>query len=122
MGADFLEKATPQFEKCWDNGRLDLVTQDLFSRLPTSKSRSFAAVLQGGVLPKKGEKLTIDKLGKTLVVGRGHTELARCEDAAAQLTEAIESNCGLAQGTVDEVHELAGIVEISVCIGRPKSK
>ena len=28
MGADFLEKAAPQFEKCWDKGRLDLVTQE----------------------------------------------------------------------------------------------
>jgi hypothetical protein len=120
MGADFLEKATPQFEKCWDNGRLDLVTQDLFTRLPTSKSRSFAAELQESASLKKGEKLTIDKLGKILVVTRGHTELARCRDAAPELMDAIEANFGLAQGTVDEVHELAGIVEISVCIARPK--
>jgi hypothetical protein len=120
MGADFLEKATPQFKKCWDNGRLDLVTQDLFTRLPTSKSRSFAAGLQAAASRKKGEKLTIDKLGEVLVVSRGHTELARCEDAAPELIDAIEANFGLAQGTVDEVHELAGIVEISVCIARPK--
>jgi hypothetical protein len=45
MGADFLEKAAPQFEKCWDKGRLDLVTQDLFTRLPTTKSRAFEATL-----------------------------------------------------------------------------
>lgn len=118
MGADFLEKATPQFEKCWDNGRLDLVTQDLFTRLPTTRSRSFAAELQGSASLKKGEKLTIDKVGKTLVATRGHTELARCEEPASELIDAIEANCGLAQGTVDEVHELAGIVEISICIGR----
>jgi hypothetical protein len=113
MGADFLEKATPQFAKCWDNGRLDLVTQNLFTRLPTTRSRSFAAELQGSASLMKGEKLTIDKIGKTLVATRGHTELARSE-----LIDALEANCGLAQGTVDEVHELAGIVEISICIGR----
>jgi hypothetical protein len=120
MGADFLEKATPQFEKCWDNGRLDLVTQDLFTRLPTARSRSFAAEIQGSASLKKGQAVTIDKLGETLVVTMGHTDLAKCADAAPELIDAIEANCGVAQGTVDEVHELAGIVEISVCIGRPK--
>jgi len=120
MGADFLEKATPQFEECWDNGRLDLVTQDLFTRLPTSKSRSFAAEMRANASLKKGEKLTIDKLGEILVVTRGHTELARCADAAPELIDAIGANCGIAQGTVDAVHDLAGVVEISVCIARPK--
>lgn len=118
MGADFLEKAAPQFEKCWDKGRLDLVTQDLFTRLPTTKSRSFAAELQGSASLKKGEKITVDKVGRVLVVTRGHTELARCEDAASELIDAIEANCGLAQGSVDEVHEMAGVVEISICIAR----
>jgi hypothetical protein len=118
MGADFLEKAAPHFEKCWDKGRLDLVTQDLFTRLPTTRSRAFAAELQGSASLTKGEKITIDKVGTTLVVSRGHTELARCEDAAAELIEAIEANCGIAQGSVDEVHEMAGVVEISVCIAR----
>jgi hypothetical protein len=120
MGADFLEKATQQFEKCWDNGRLDLVAQDLFTRLPTIKSRSFAAVLQGSPSLEKGEKLTLDKVGSALIAMRGHTELARCDDASAELIDAVEANCGIAQGTVEEVHDLAGIVEISVCIGRPK--
>jgi hypothetical protein len=118
MGADFLEKAAPQFKKCWDRGRLDLVTQDLFTRLPTTKSRAFDAVLSGSAPVKKGDKVTIDKVGKKLLVSRGHTELARCEDAATELIDAIGSNCGVAQGTVDEVHEMAGIVEISVCIAR----
>jgi Tfp pilus assembly protein FimT len=118
MGADFQEKAAPHFEKCWDNGRLDLVTQDLFTRLPTTRSRAFAAELQGSASLKKGEKVTIDKVGRKLLVSRGHTELARCEDAASELIDAIEANCGVAQGSVDGVHEMAGIVEISVCITR----
>jgi hypothetical protein len=118
MGADFLEKAAPQFEKCWDNGRLKLVTEDLFSRLPTTRSRSFEADLQGSASLKKGEKLTVDKVGTALVVTKGHTELARCAEPAPELIDAIAANCGIAQGIVDEVHELAGVVEISICIAR----
>jgi hypothetical protein len=95
-----------------------VVTQDLFTRLPTTRSRSFAAEMQNSASWKKGEKITVDKVGKVLVVSRGHTELARCEDAASELIDAIEANCGLAQGSVDEVHEMAGIVEISICIAR----
>ena len=84
MGADFLEKAAPHFEKCWDKGRLDLVTQDLFTRLPTTRSRAFEAVLLGGAPVKKGEKITIDKVGSGLMVSRGHTELALSEDARSE--------------------------------------
>lgn len=119
MGADFLQKAAPLFEKCWDRGRLDLVTQDLFTRLPTTRSRAFEAVLLGAPV-KKGDRITIDKVGRGLFVSRGHTELALCEDAPASLLEAIEANCGVAQGIVDEVHEMARIVEISVCIAKPQ--
>jgi len=118
MGADFLEKAAPQFEKCWDDGRLELIAQDLFTRLPTTKSRAFEATLLGAAHLKKGEKITIDKVGSGLLVSRGHTELALSEEAPATVVNAIEANCGVAQGIVDEVHEMAGVVEISVCIAR----
>ncbi|MCP1913372.1 hypothetical protein J2R96_005852 [Bradyrhizobium elkanii] len=118
MGADFLEKAAPQFEKCWDKGRLDLVAQDLFTRLPTTKSRAFEATLLGTAQVTKGEKITIDRVRGGLLVSRGHTELALSEDAPAAVIAAIESNCGVAQGIVEEVHEMAGVVEISVCIAR----
>ncbi|MCW2225690.1 Tfp pilus assembly protein FimT [Bradyrhizobium japonicum] len=120
MGADFLEKAAPQFEKCWDKGRLDLVAEDLFTRLPTTKSRAFEATLLGAAPVKKGEKITIDRVGNGLLVSRGHTELALSEDPPSAVVEAIEVNCGVAQGIVDEVHEMAGVVEISVCIARPQ--
>jgi hypothetical protein len=118
MGADFCEKAAPRFKKCWDNGRLDVVTKDLFTRLPTTNSRAFEADLIGSASLTKGEKVTIDKVGKSLIVSRGHTELARCDDAPSVMVEAIEANCGIAQGSVDEVHEMAGVVEISICIAR----
>jgi hypothetical protein len=116
MGADFSEKTTPTFKKCWDTGRLDLVTEDLFRRLPTVKTRSFAAEICGSAVLQKGDKITVDKIGNALVATRGHAELARSENSPAELLEAIEAHCGVAQGVIDEVHELAGIVEISICI------
>lgn len=120
MGADFLEKTAPTFQKCWDEGRLLLVNQDLLTRLPASKSRSFAADLTGSGTLKKGDKATVEKIGKALVASLGHTELARCEDPPAELVDAINANCGMVQGEVDAVHELAGIVEISICLSQPE--
>ena len=120
MGADFLEKTAPTFQKCWDQGRLDLVTDDLLTRLPTSKARSFAANLSTSGSLKKGDRITVDKVGNALVATRGHTEVARCEDSPAELLDALAANCEVVQGVVDEVHELAEIVEISICIENPK--
>lgn len=117
MGADFLEKTTPSFEKCWDAGRVQLAAADLITRLPVAKSRSFAAgICRRGSL-KKGDRVTVDKMGAALVASVGHTELARCDDFPAELLEAVEARCGVVEGTVDEVHETAGIAEISICIG-----
>jgi hypothetical protein len=120
MGVDFLEKATPTFSKCWDRGRLELVSDDLLTRLPTTRLRSFPAEMSASGSLKKGEKITVDKVDKALVATRGHTELARCQDPPAEVLDAIEANCGMVQGTVGEVYELAGIVEILICVGNPK--
>jgi hypothetical protein len=120
MGADFLERATPTFKKCWDEGRLWLVNKDLMTRLPASRSRSFAANVTAGAVLRKGDQTTVEKIGSSLIASLGHTELARCENAPAELAEAIEANCGIVQGEVDEVHELAGIVEISICLAKPE--
>jgi len=120
MGADFLERAAPTFQKCWDEGRLELVNKDLLTRLPASSSRSFAANLSARGVLKKGDKTTVEKVGNALVASLGHRELARCESAPAELVESINANCGMVQGEVDEVHELAGIVEISICLSKPE--
>jgi hypothetical protein len=116
MGTDFLEKTAPTFQKCWDQGRVDLASQDLLTRLPTVKARSFAAEVATPGSLQKGDKITVDKVDKALIATRGLTELARCEDPPAELLDALAANCGVAQGVVDEVHEVAGIVEISICI------
>jgi hypothetical protein len=120
MGVDFIERAAPTFKKCWDRGRLELVNDDLLARLPTTKLRSFDAQMSIAGSLKKGEKITVERIGKALVATRGHTEVARCENAPAELFDAIEANYGIAQGTVFEVHELAGIAEISICVENPK--
>jgi hypothetical protein len=120
MGTDFLEKTAPTFQKSWDQGRVNLVSEDLLTRLPTVKARSFAAELSTSGSLKKGDKITVDKIGKALVATRGQTELARCEDSPAELLDALSANSGVAEGTVQEVHDLAGIAEISICIGNPK--
>jgi hypothetical protein len=96
------------------------VTADLLTRLPTTKLRSFNAEISVDGSLKKGETVNVDKIGNALSVSRGHIELARCEDPQAELIEAVGANRGIAQGTVLEVHEIAGIVEIFICVDNPK--
>ncbi len=115
MGADFIEKATPTFKKSWDRERLQLATADLFTRLPTSNTRSFAAHISGESALSKGDKLTVEKIRGALVLTRGHTEIARSDNPPLELVQAVEARCGIAQGTVDEVYDAAGVADISLC-------
>lgn len=115
MGADFIEKATPSFKKSWDKGRLQLATADLLTREPDCKARSFAADLSNGSMLKRGEAVTVEKEGASLVVRKGNSQVARSDHPPAELLKAVEASCGIAKGTVEETHEAAGVAEISLC-------
>jgi hypothetical protein len=46
---------------------------------------------------------------------RGFTEVARFSSPPSNLLQAVEASCGIAKGTVEQVHDLAGVAEISLC-------
>ena len=115
MGADFLEKATPTFKKSWDRARTALATDDLFTSAPSRVARTAAADVIGRAQLKVGDRLTVEAQDGALVAKRGNTVVARFANPACALVQAVEQSCGVAKGTVEQVHERAGVVEISLC-------
>lgn len=115
MGADFIEKATPSFKKAWDRGRVELATPDLFTQAPTSVARTFIADIVSGQCLQIGEQVIVEIEAADLVIHRGNTEVARSTAPPVELMRVVEASCGIAKGTVEQVHELACVAEISLC-------
>lgn len=115
MGADFPEKAAPTFKKSWDRGRVALATATLFTNQPTRLVRTVAADVVGGACMQAGDVLVVEADGEGLAARRGNVVVARIGTCRPDLRAAIETSCGIAKGTVEQVHELAGTVEISLC-------
>ena len=115
MGADFIAKAAPSFKKSWDKGRVRRATADLFTRLPECAARSAAGEIIGGAKFSVGDKVVVERAQKGLVGRRGLDEVLRIENPPAELMTAVESSCGVAKGTIEQVHEAAGVVEVSLC-------
>jgi hypothetical protein len=115
MGADFIEKATPSFKKAWDRARVALATADLFTREPNCASRTATAEIIGCSKLHVGDRLTVERDELGLVALRGTAEVARFAKPSEELIKAVDSSCGIAKGVVEQVHDLAGVAEISLC-------
>ena len=115
VGADFIEKATPAFRKHWDRARLALATADLFTNAPSCAPRTAAAEIIGSAQLETGDRLTVEMQDGALIARRGHSDVARFTNPAPALVQAVEESCGVAKGTVEQVHGLAGVAEISLC-------
>jgi hypothetical protein len=115
MGADFVQKAAKGFEKSWDRGRAALCTADLFTQMPSRAARTAAAEMLGDVALLPGDHVTVEKSGEILVARKGLTLVAHLNSPSAELVGAVDASCGIAKGTIEQVHELARVVEISLC-------
>ena len=92
-----------------------MATADLFTRQPECAARSVAAEITGNASLEVGERLTVEPDGEGPVARRGIVEVARFPNPSPALVKAVKSSCGVASGTVEDVHDLAGIAEISLC-------
>ncbi|MGH7008608.1 MAG: hypothetical protein ACRED7_09415 [Stellaceae bacterium] len=115
MGADFIQKAAKTFKTSWDRGRVAVATADLFTRTPGNPSCVAAADIVGNAVLKMGEHLNIELVAGNLIARRGITEVARFSNPSAEILKAVDSSCGIAKGTVEQVHDVANVVEISLC-------
>jgi hypothetical protein len=115
MGADFLERAKKTIKRSWDRERVALATSDLLTREPGCVGRSVVGEIVGGAKLSPGEKLTVEKDARGLFARRGLTEVLRMPQAPLDVVRGVEESCGVGVGTVDQVHDLAGVVEITIC-------
>lgn len=115
MGADFLERTKKSFKRSWDRERVALATSDLLTRQPDCAGRSVVGEIIGDAQLSPGERLTVEKDAGGLVARRGLTDVVRIAEAPADVMRGIEESCGVGLGTVDQVHDPARVVEISIC-------
>jgi len=117
MGAEFIRRAAKTFVKRWDNGRRMLGTADLFTREPEPGCAATSAPfdLAGSADLHPGDTVTVEKAGECLVARSGLSEVARSAHPPAELLRAVDRSCGIAKGTVENIHTIAGVAEISLC-------
>lgn len=115
MGADFIRKAAKSFEKSWDRRRIELATADLFTRQPTCAARTAEADIINNARLEVGEAVTVQEADNRLIAMRGLSVVAQFHNPSTDLVVAVRSSCGIAKGTVEQVHSLSGVAEISIC-------
>ena len=115
MGVDFVERTKKTFKRSWDRERVALATPDLLRREPGCAGISLAGDIVEGVEVEVGDRLTIELAPRGLIARRGITEVLRMPDAPPEIVEAVRQAFGVAAGTVEQVHEPAGVVEIAIC-------
>ncbi len=114
MGVDFLERAGKAIKRGWDKQRLLLATPDLLTKQPEKTKRTIPFELVGNSVVMQGEQLTIETAGRNLIARRGLSEVLVSSVAPSGILEDLNKSCGVAVGTVENVHHGAGVVELSL--------
>lgn len=115
MGADFIERISHSYRKTMDRARARLATSDLLANETACAARTAVADIVAGQSLQAGEQITVEIENGRMVGRRGLTEVARFSSPPPDLVRAIEDSCGVAKGTVEQVHDIAGVAEISLC-------
>lgn len=115
MGLDFIRKATPAFEKGIDRSRIRLATPTFFTEQPKMVPRVYSARLLDDNLPFVGEMVSVSLRDGRVLLLRGIEVLGVLRDPPAALKDALTASFGEACGTVQEIHELSGTAEVTVC-------
>ena len=115
MGVDFIRKVAPKYHKSLDHRRVELSTPTLFSQQLTSVPRVYAAKLHCGQKLSTGEALGVRMNGGRVVVMRDLDPVATIVSPPTELLDALQASHGEGVGSVQDVHEDAGIAEIVVC-------
>ena len=115
MGAEFIRKAAPTFKKSWDQQRVELATADLFTQQPSCAARTAVADIVGNATLQQGDVITVQATDAGLVAMRGLNVVARFTNPQPKLTSAVRESCGVAKGTVEQIHQISGVAEISIC-------
>lgn len=114
MGTDFLQRVGKTLRRSWDEGRAAIGAPNLTTGNPVCVGRAVAANIERGARVSAGDSVNAELEGGTLVFRRGLSVIARKENAPAEVVESVRQHCNIRPGTVDQVHDMAGLVEITV--------
>ena len=115
MGVDFISRVGRTFEKHLDLARARLGTADLFSQAPEEARCSFPIDAVGRVSVKRGQELTVEIASGALVLRDVLSVVGRSGAPPSDVLQAIECSCGIATAVVQEVHEISGVIEVTLC-------
>lgn len=114
MGADFLQRVGKTLKRSWDRGRAAIAETDLTTHPLVSGGRGVAAEIVEGAAMTRGEHLTVEMEGGSLVVRRRLTVVARTDNPSEAVVNVLSQFCNVRPATVSEVHDMAGMVEITI--------
>lgn len=114
MGSDFLQRVGATLKRSWDQGRVAMAETDLTTRQLVSGGRGVAADMVRGVTLTQGEHLTVQMEGGSLVARRRLTVVARNDNPSEAVVGVLNQFCNVRPATVSEVHDMAGLVEITI--------
>lgn len=115
MGVDFIGRTGRTFEKHLDLARARLGTADLFTRAPIEGRPSFPIRTAGSAKLQCGQELTVEVAGESLVFRDVLSVVATLETPAQDVFDAIQNSAGMATAIVQEVHDISGTAEITLC-------
>jgi hypothetical protein len=115
MGIDFIKKAASRFRKGLDRRRVELATPTLFTQEPAAAPRAYAAQLRNDKPLAVGDKLGVRLEGQNVLALRGLDLIAVFKSPTAELKSALSASFGEACGTVQAIHPVARVAEITVC-------
>jgi len=114
MGADFAQRVGKTLKRSWDEGRAAIAATDLTTRQLVSGGRGVAADIVQGATLAQGEHLTVQLEGGALVARRCLTVVARNDNPSSAVVGVLGQYCNIRPGTVSQVHDMAGMVEITI--------
>jgi hypothetical protein len=115
VGTDFIQRAAKSFQRSWDRRRVELATASLLTQQPVCAARTAEADIANNARLAPGDSVTVQTAEGDLIAVRDLSVVAKFSNPPPALVEAVRSSCGIAKGTVEQVHYLAGVAEISVC-------
>ena len=115
MGVDFIRRTARSFHKGLDRRRIELASPNLFVHSIRAKPRTYSAQMCSGQRIEAGEKLGVRLEGQLVVAMRGLDPVATISSPTGELLEALADGHREASCVVQEVHEMARVVEIWLC-------
>jgi hypothetical protein len=115
MGLDFITRCTPTFQRSWDQGRQQLVQQDLFTRHPQLRERTYRLSPENGNVVQVGQEVMLRFLDGQLLAFQGHTQVGVFISAPPALVQALqETTHGVACGRVERVHSRSKAADVTL--------